>query len=68
MKVNYFGNPMKFTPKCHRPQPAAYSIEQWTNGKDRQIGTHAVKYDPEHRRRQPVLGHAAEGAVGDGRA
>jgi branched-chain amino acid transport system substrate-binding protein len=46
VKVNYFGNPMKFTPKCHRPQPAAYSIEQWTNGKDRQIGTHAVKTIP----------------------
>src|SRR5207244_13362290 len=37
--INYFGNKMKFTQKCHRPQPAAYSIEQWTNGKDKQIGT-----------------------------
>ena len=37
---------MKFTAKCHRPQPAAYSIEQWTNGKDKQIGTHAVKSIP----------------------
>jgi branched-chain amino acid transport system substrate-binding protein len=37
--INYFGNKMKFTEKCHRPQPAAYSIEQWTNGKDKQIGT-----------------------------
>jgi branched-chain amino acid transport system substrate-binding protein len=37
--VNYFGSKMKFTAKCHRPQPAAYSIEQWTNGKDKQIGT-----------------------------
>src|SRR5205085_1906600 len=26
--INYFGNKMKFTQKCHRPQPAAYSIEQ----------------------------------------
>jgi hypothetical protein len=34
---------MKFTQKCHRPQPAAYSIEQFTNGKDKQIGTHSVK-------------------------
>ena len=38
VKVNYFGTIMKFTSTCHRPQPAAYSIEQWTNGKDRQIG------------------------------
>jgi branched-chain amino acid transport system substrate-binding protein len=44
--INYFGNKMKFTEKCHRPQPAAYSIEQWTNGKDKQIGTHAVQSVP----------------------
>jgi branched-chain amino acid transport system substrate-binding protein len=46
VKVNYFGNPMKFTAKCHRPQPAAYSIEQFTNGKDRQIGTWKVSQIP----------------------
>jgi branched-chain amino acid transport system substrate-binding protein len=44
--INYFGNKMKFSQKCHRPQPAAYSIEQWTNGKDKQIGTHAVQSVP----------------------
>lgn len=44
--VNYFGNKMKFTAKCHRPQPAAYSIEQFTNGTDKQIGTHAVQSIP----------------------
>jgi branched-chain amino acid transport system substrate-binding protein len=41
--VSFFGNKMKFTEKCHRPQPAAYSVEQWTNGKDKQIGTWKVK-------------------------
>jgi branched-chain amino acid transport system substrate-binding protein len=46
VKVNYFGNPMKFTAKCHRPQPAAYSVEQWTNGKDRQIATWKVSQIP----------------------
>ena len=46
VRVNYFGNVMKFTAKCHRPQPAAYSVEQWTNGKDRQIGTASVKQIP----------------------
>jgi branched-chain amino acid transport system substrate-binding protein len=35
--VNYFGTKMQFTAKCHRPQPAAYSIEQWANGKDTQV-------------------------------
>ncbi len=44
--INYFGNKMRFTEKCHRPQPAAYSIEQFTNGKDKQIGTHAVQSIP----------------------
>jgi branched-chain amino acid transport system substrate-binding protein len=39
VKINYFGNKMEFTAKCHRPQPAAYSVEQFTNGKDKQIGT-----------------------------
>ena len=47
VKVNYFGNLMKFTAKCHRPQPAAYSIEQFTNGKDRQIGTWKVSQIPD---------------------
>jgi branched-chain amino acid transport system substrate-binding protein len=44
--VNYFGSKMKFTAKCHRPQPATYSIEQFTNGVDKQIGTHAVQSIP----------------------
>jgi branched-chain amino acid transport system substrate-binding protein len=41
--VNYFGSKMKFTAKCHRPQPAAYSVEQWTNGVDKQIATVKVQ-------------------------
>jgi hypothetical protein len=45
--VNYFGNKMKFTQKCHRPQPAAYSVEQFTNGKDKQIGTAKVGVIPD---------------------
>jgi branched-chain amino acid transport system substrate-binding protein len=44
--INYFGNRMKFTGKCHRPQPAAYSIELWTKGVDKQIDTHAVQSIP----------------------
>jgi branched-chain amino acid transport system substrate-binding protein len=44
--INYFGSKMKFTQKCHRPQPAAYSIEQFTAGKDKQIDNHAVKSIP----------------------
>jgi branched-chain amino acid transport system substrate-binding protein len=44
--INYFGSKMKFTSKCHRPQPAAYSVELFTAGKDKQIGTHAVQQIP----------------------
>jgi branched-chain amino acid transport system substrate-binding protein len=44
--INYFGNKMRFTEQCHRPQPAAYSIEQWTNGKDKQIATRALQQVP----------------------
>ena len=63
MTVNYFGSKMKFTAKCHRPQPAAYSVEQWTNGVDKQIDTIEGEHGPEHRRRQPLLGQAAGGQV-----
>jgi branched-chain amino acid transport system substrate-binding protein len=45
--IEYFGSKMKFTAKCHRPQPAAYSIEQFTSGKDKQIGTWAVQSIPD---------------------
>jgi branched-chain amino acid transport system substrate-binding protein len=44
--VNYFGTKMKFTAKCHRPQPAAYSVEQWTKGVDKQIDTIKVQQVP----------------------
>ena len=46
MSVNYFGSRMKFTAKCHRPQPAAYSVELWTNGVDKQIATTKVNTVP----------------------
>jgi len=44
--ISFFGNKMRFTEKCHRPQPAAYSIEQWTHGKDKQIDHWKVKSIP----------------------
>jgi branched-chain amino acid transport system substrate-binding protein len=44
--VSYFGSKMKFTAKCHRPQPATYSVEQWTNGKDKQVGTWKLQQVP----------------------
>lgn len=46
VRVNYFGTKMAFTGKCHRPQPAAYSVELFTNGVDKQIGTTKVQQVP----------------------
>ena len=46
VSVSYFGSTMKFTEKCHRPQPAVYSIEQFTNGKDKQIDSWKLKSVP----------------------
>jgi branched-chain amino acid transport system substrate-binding protein len=44
--VDYFGHTMHFSPTCHRPHPAVYSIEQFTNGVDKQIGFWSVKQIP----------------------
>jgi hypothetical protein len=36
-----------FSPGCHRPQPAEFSIELWENGQARQVGTAAVDSIPD---------------------
>jgi hypothetical protein len=54
--VSYFGSRMKFTAKCHRPQPATYSVEFFKNGVDRQIGTHAVQSIPSIGDKSPCSG------------
>ena len=56
VRVNYFGTKMKFTAKCHRPQPAAYSIEQFTNGKDKQIDSWKLKSVPDIKDGSPCSG------------
>jgi branched-chain amino acid transport system substrate-binding protein len=37
----------QFTPECHRPQPAEFSIELWDNGQARQVGTAPVDSIPD---------------------
>lgn len=37
----------QFTPDCHRPQPAEFSIELWENGQARQVGTAPVESIPD---------------------
>ena len=39
--------PLQFTEACHRPQPASYSIEQFTKGKSEQVGDAAVDSVPD---------------------
>jgi branched-chain amino acid transport system substrate-binding protein len=45
--IDYFGNPMAFTATCHRPQPAVYSVEEWQNGVNTQVGEAAVTSIPD---------------------
>ena len=44
--INTFAGKMAFTSKCHRPQPAIFTVERYTNGKAKQIGTVSVKKVP----------------------
>lgn len=37
----------QFTPECHRPQPAEFSIELWEDGQARQVGTAPVDSIPD---------------------
>jgi branched-chain amino acid transport system substrate-binding protein len=46
-EFDYFGNTMTFTENCHRPQPAAYSVEEYQNGVGKQIDTVAVESIPD---------------------
>ena len=46
LKIKTFAGPMAFTKKCHRPQAAIFTVEQYTNGKDKQIDSVSVKKVP----------------------
>jgi branched-chain amino acid transport system substrate-binding protein len=46
LQIKTFAGNMAFTAKCHRPQPAIYTVELYTNGKDKQIDTASVKKIP----------------------
>jgi branched-chain amino acid transport system substrate-binding protein len=41
------GEDASFTAECHRPQPATYSVEQFTDGKSKQVGKVTVQGVPE---------------------
>jgi len=47
VQIDYFGTPMAFTENCHRPQPAGYSVEEFQNGVNTQIGTAVVQQIPD---------------------
>jgi branched-chain amino acid transport system substrate-binding protein len=44
--INTLNGRTKFTSKCHRPQPAIYTVEQFTNGVAKLIGKVSVKKVP----------------------
>ena len=46
LTIDTFNGKVAFTTKCHRPQPASYTVEQYTKGKDVQIDTWSVKKVP----------------------
>ncbi len=46
LKIKTFAGTLAFTKKCHRPQPAIFTVEQYTGGKDKQIDTVSVKKVP----------------------
>jgi branched-chain amino acid transport system substrate-binding protein len=46
LKIKTFAGTLAFTKKCHRPQPAVFTVEQYTGGKDKQIDTVHVKKVP----------------------
>lgn len=45
-KINTLSGPVRFTPTCHRPQPASHVVEQYTNGKAKVITRWFVKSIP----------------------
>ncbi|MFN8185719.1 MAG: ABC transporter substrate-binding protein [Gaiellales bacterium] len=47
VQIDFYGSPMAFTEVCHRPQPAAFSVEEWQNGVNTQIGTATVSSIPD---------------------
>jgi branched-chain amino acid transport system substrate-binding protein len=50
------GKQAVFTSKCHRPQPATYSIEEFTGGKSKQVGEWSVKEIPDIGDANPCAG------------
>lgn len=41
------GGPKVFTPECHRPQPAKFDIEEWTNGQAERLDSVTVEAIPD---------------------
>lgn len=45
--IEFFGSTMHWTDTCHRPQPPVFSVEQFTDGKSKQIDTQVVTSIPD---------------------
>lgn len=46
LAIDTFAGKVAYTSKCHRPQPAIYTVEQYTNGKSVQVDTWSTKKVP----------------------
>lgn len=46
LKFSFLEHPLEMSEGCHRPHPAVYSVQEWTNGQARQVGYQTVKYVP----------------------
>ncbi|HET6172482.1 MAG TPA: ABC transporter substrate-binding protein [Gaiellales bacterium] len=46
LPIKTFAGTLSFTKKCHRPQVAIFTVEQYTGGKDKQIDSVSVKKVP----------------------
>lgn len=46
LKFSFAEHPMEMSEGCHRPHPAVYSVQEWTNGEAKQIGYQTVKFVP----------------------
>ena len=53
----YFGTDMVFTETCHRPQPGAYSVEEFQGGVNTQIDVIAIESIPDIGDGSPCFGN-----------
>lgn len=59
-KLDTMHGPVRFTPECHRPQPARHVVVEYTNGKGRQLAIRDVTEIPDIGDSNPCAGRQIE--------